>query len=118
MSRVDRNKLKDEVRAVAEGHGAGIDLDTPSHWAVDGVKDPIEFFQHLPSLMAAGSVLYAEGTSIAPELSAFYVSNQVRSAVRVARDTIFPAPDIYHFKFSAMVASRLRELAAIHPANE
>ena len=118
MNTGDRKKLKDELRAVAAGHGAGIDLDTSSHWVVESVKDPAAFFQHLPLLMPPDSILYVEGTSIAADLVSFYRSHPARNAVAVIRDTIFPAPAIYHVTFSLPVSVGLREFAACRPVKE
>ena len=100
------------------GRGDGIDLDTPFHWAVEGLKQPGSFFEHLPALLPLDSILYVEGTHIAPEVAAFYSSHRARNAVDVARDTIWPVPDIYHVSFSSDVSSRLRQFAEDVPVAE
>jgi hypothetical protein len=111
MSATGREEMIHQLRAMIPGRGDGIDLDTPFHWAVAGLKEPEPFFRHLPSLLPADSILYVEGTRIAPEMAAFYSVHRAPNAEDVARDTIAPVPDIYHFQFSVDVASRLREFA-------
>lgn len=110
-----REGIIEELRALLAGRGDGIDLDTPFHWVVDGVKQPVTFFEHLPSLLPSDSILYVEGGRIAPEVAAFYSAHRARNAVDVARDTIWPVPDIYHFSFSSDVSSRLRQFAENRP---
>ena len=100
------------------GRGDGIDLDTPFHWAVEGLKQPVSFFEHLPSLLPPDSILYVEGTSIATEVGAFYSAHRAGNAVEVARDTIAPVPEIYHFNLSAEVSARLCQFAGRHSVAE
>ena len=100
------------------GRGDGIDLDTPFHWVIEGLKQPVPFFQHLPELLPPDSILYVEGTSIAPDVAAFYSSHRARNAVDVVRDTIAPVPDIYHFSFSSEVCAGLRQFAERRPVTQ
>ena len=100
------------------GHNDGIDLDTPFHWIVEGIKQPEPFFTSLASLLPADAILYLEGGRIAPEAATFYEAHRAQNAVAVVRDTLFPEPDIYHIAFSPEVAARLRELAASRPPHE
>src|SRR5688500_17945787 len=100
MSDTGREELKEQLRAMAAGRGDGIDLDTPFHWVIEDLKQPVAFFDHLPNLLPPDSILYVEGTSIAPAVAAFYSSHRARNAVAVVRDAIAPVPDIYHFTFS------------------
>ncbi len=81
MSATDREEMIEQLRAMIAGRGDGIDLDTPCHWAIAGLKQPEPCFQHLPSLLPEGSILYVEGTSIAPEMAAFYSVNRAPNAV-------------------------------------
>jgi hypothetical protein len=108
----------EQLRAMIAGRGDGIDLDTPVHWAVEGLKQPAPFFEHLPSLLPSGSILYIEGTNIASDVAALYLAHRAGNAVDVARDTIAPVPDIYHFTFSAEVSARLRQFAGSHSVAE
>jgi hypothetical protein len=100
------------------GRGEGIKLDTPFHWAIDGLKQRAPFFEHLPSLLPSDSILYVEGVRTAPEVAAFYSSHRARNAVDVARDSIWPVPDIYQFSFSSDVSARLRQFAEARPGLE
>jgi hypothetical protein len=118
MPSPDREELKEQLRAMAAGRGDGIDLDTPSQWVIEGLKQPVGFFEHLPTLLPPDSILYVEGTSIAPDVVAFYSSHRARNAVDVVRDTIAPVPDIYHFTFSADVCAALRQFAQRRPVAE
>jgi hypothetical protein len=107
MSATDREELKDQLQAMVAGRGDGIDLDTPFQWVIEDLKQPVAFFEHLPILLPSDSILYVEGTNIAPEVAAFYLSHRARNAVDVVRDTIAPVPDIYHFTFSPEVSRRV-----------
>lgn len=113
-----RETLKDQLRAMAAGRGDGIDLDTPFHWVIENLKRPDAFFQSLPILLPPDSILYVEGTRIAPDLATFYSSHRAFNAVDVARDTIAPVPDIYHFNFSPDVSDALRKFAESRPVAE
>jgi hypothetical protein len=96
---------------MAAGRGDGIDLDTPSHWVIEGLQQPVAFFEHLPKLLPSDSILYVEGTSINAEVASFYSLHRASNAADVARDTIAPVPDVYHFTFSPDVCASLRHLA-------
>ena len=97
------------------GSGDGIDLDTPFHWSIEGLKQPGIFFEHLPESLPADAILYMEGVTIAPEVAAFYLSHRAADAGAVARDTLLPVPDIYHCTFSPRVCAALQQLAENHP---
>jgi hypothetical protein len=113
-----REKSLQQLRAMIAGRGGGIDLDTPFHWAITGLLQPGPFSQHLPSLLPPDSILYVEGNSIVPEMAAFYSAHRAPNAVEVARDTIAPAPDIYHFVFAPQVSEQMRQLAGSHSVPE
>lgn len=118
MTPDDRKKFKNEVGQMAKGMGGGIDIDTPFHWSVEGVDDPIIFFRHLHLLLPADSVLYVEGTTINPKVIAFYEKNKIRETVDVIRDTIFPVPSIFHFKLSLGLEFYLKEFDKKRPVHE
>jgi hypothetical protein len=118
MPNTDREELKEQLRAIVAGRADGIDLDTPFQWVIEDLKQPVAFFEHLPILLPSDSILYVEGTSIAPEVAAFYSSHRARKAVDVVRDTIAPVPDIYHFTFSPDVCAALRQFTERHPVAE
>lgn len=115
MEEAERDGLKGQLRAMAAGLGAGIDLDTPQRWAIQGVVDPVSFFRHLDRLIPFGSILYFEGCGIHPELSRFYAANQAPDAVSVARDTIFPIPDTFHVLMASAVLEALIGLLGQYP---
>lgn len=118
MSDIEKEKVKEQLRAMMGGRGDGIDLDTPFHWVIEDLKQPVPFFEQLPILLASDSILYVEGTRIVPEVASFYSSHRARNAVDVVRDTIAPVPDIYHFTFSTEVCARLRQFAESRPVAE
>jgi hypothetical protein len=100
------------------GRGDGIDLDTPFHWVIEDLKQPVAFFEQLPVLLPPDSILYVEGVTIAKDVAAFYSSHHARNAVDVSRDIIAPVPDVYHFTFSPDVSSGLLEFARNRPIPE
>jgi len=118
MSATDGEELREQLRAMVAGRGDGIDLDTPFQWIIEDLKQPVAFFEHLPILLPLDSILYVEGTSIAPEVAAFYSLYRAGNAVDVVRDTIAPVPDIYHFTFSRDVCAALRQFAESRPVAE
>ena len=44
MSATNREELKEQLRAMVAGRGDGIDLDTPFHWVIEDLKNPVPFF--------------------------------------------------------------------------
>jgi hypothetical protein len=98
-----REDLKEQLKGMVAGVGAGIDINTPHHWVIEGLQKPIPFFTQLQNLIPPDAILYFEGTGIAPEVGTFYLANEVQNSVAVIRDTIAPEPDIYHVKFSQRV---------------
>ncbi len=117
MNSPEREQFKESLTGLA-GHGAGLDLDTPNQWVVEGVTQAELFFTHLNRLLPADAVLYFEGCTIAPEVTAFYERYRAKDALPVVRDTIYPVPDVYHVTFSPDVIAHLRELAAKRPLEE
>ena len=118
LTESSKDELKEQLRAILAGRGDGIDLDTPFHWVIEGLKQPGAFFDQLPGLLPPDSVLYVEGTRIVGEVASFYSAHHARNAVAVVRDTIAPAPDVYHFAFSPDVCAGLRRLSERHPVAE
>jgi hypothetical protein len=118
MSDNQRDDVIKELRGMAAGRGEGIDLDTPFHWVIENLIQPVPFFQQLPLLLPPDSTLYVEGERIVPEVAAFYSAHRAENAVEVMRDTIAPVPEIYHFKFSPEVLASLRRFADSHPVTD
>jgi hypothetical protein len=118
MTNDERGQLKQSLERAIARPGEGIDLSTPFHWVSEDVEQPNAFFEQLPALLPANSVLYFEGTSIASDVAAFYDQNRSANTVPVARDTIWPVPDIYHVVFSPQVCAGLGELSARHAIPE
>lgn len=118
MTDIDREELKAQLQAMVAGRGDGIDVDTPFHWVIEDLAQPVPFFRHLPDLLPSDSILYVEGATIAPEVAAFYSSHHARNAVDVVRDMIAPVPDIYHFTFSPDICGVLIKFAESRPVAE
>ncbi len=114
----DPEAVKGELRAILAGRGDGIDLNTPVHWAVDGISQPQGFFRGLKSLLTPDDILYFEGTSIAKDVGDFYERHRPCNPVAVVRDCVFPVPDIYHTVLSVEVLSQLETWASSRPTEE
>ncbi len=96
----------------------GIDLDTRSHWVINRVEYPILFFKHLSKLLPAGSILYFEGTKIAPAAAALYADHRATNAMQVVQETVIPMPQMHHCAVSDDLLKSLAELAAGRPASD
>ena len=120
MTPPEEQSAAGELRAFIAGRGEGIVIDTPQHWVTEHVTRDlaVKFYESLPILLPADSILYFEGTSIAPPVAQFYSQHRARNAVSVARDTIFPVPDTYHVCFTPQVIAGLIELTARHEQPE
>ena len=116
MTPPSNGNASDELRAFVAGRGDGITIDTPQHWTTEEISGEhvAKFFGAISILLPPDSILYFEGTSIAPAVAEFYLAHRAGNAICVARDTIFPVPDVYHVSFSPTVTSGLIELAARH----
>ena len=55
MTDTDREELKEQLRAMSAGDGDGIGIDTPFHWVIEGLKQPVPFFEQLPELLPPDS---------------------------------------------------------------
>src|SRR5262249_47323793 len=96
----------------------GIDIDTPSQWVIEGLKDAGPFFDHLSILVPADSTLYIEGTTIVSEVANLYAAHRDYSPVAVILDTIWPEPAIYHVIFSPELTAGMRQLLEKHSVEE
>jgi hypothetical protein len=116
----EKQKPSEELRAFIAGRGDGIAIDTPRHWVTEeiGREHFAKFFESLSMLLPEDSILYFEGTSIAPDAALFYSAHRAQNAVEVARDTIFPVPDTYHVCFTRAVIAGLIELMTRHQQQE
>ena len=111
-------QLREGLRRMIAGDGAGLDLDSSDQWVIHAVREPCPFFRALPILLPPGAVLYMEGVLIAPYVAGFYERNAAANPVAVARDCISPIPDVFHVSFSAQVISSLCELADERPESD
>lgn len=114
MDTIEREGLKEQLRAMAAGRGDGIDLDSKERWLIENLTDSVSFFRHLDRLIPTGSVLYFEGCSILPGVAHFYEANKALNAVCVVRDTIFPIPETYHVATTPDVLNGIIYLLSQH----
>jgi hypothetical protein len=114
MNEVEREGLKEQLRAMAAGRGDGIDLDSVNRWVIEGLREPIGFFRHLGSLVAPDSILYFEGSAIAPDVAQLYTRNRAANAICVVQDTIFPVPEVFHVSMTKEVIEGLIALLGHH----
>ena len=120
MTPPERQTPAEELRAFIAGRGEGLVIDTPQYWVTESIRreQAPNFFQSLSMILPADSILYFEGTCIAPDVAKFYSAHRAQNAVAVARDTISPVPDTYHICFSPAVIAELIELTARHQQEE
>jgi hypothetical protein len=114
----ERDQLISGLRGILSGEGAGIDLDSPTQWVLESVRQPVPFFRALPMLLPSGAVLYFEGTTIAPYVAGFYERHAATETVPVVRDCIVPVPEVFHVAYSAPVINGLCELAGERETTE
>jgi hypothetical protein len=88
----------------------GITLGSEAGWEVAPIKDSVKFFHHLPLLLPPGSVLYFEGTSLAPDMREFFDSHPAGTTCKVHAGDRWPRPEVFHVAFSA---ETVRELAEV-----
>ena len=120
MTPPEKQTPVEELRAFIAGRGDGIAIDTPQHWVTEeiGHEHSAKFLGSLAMILPADSILYFEGTSIAPDVARFYSRRRAQNAVEVTRETIFPVPDTYHVYFTPAVIAGLIELMARHQQEE
>ncbi|RBP41490.1 hypothetical protein DES53_107323 [Roseimicrobium gellanilyticum] len=114
----EREELIEGLQDIIEGGGGGLDLDTPAHWAIDGIQEPIAFFRALSILLPPGGVLYMEGTSIAPCVAGFYERHAFAEPVPVVRDGISPIPEVFHVSFTPEVIDGLCDMVRERPLEQ
>jgi hypothetical protein len=115
MSPSERAALKDQLSATVAGRGDGIELDSPEWWVIGNVREPVAFFRHLGLLVPEDSILYFEGIAVGPEVAKFYETHRaIKGAVCVARDMLYPVPEIFHIQMGAGMTERLIELVGRH----
>jgi hypothetical protein len=115
MDIAQRAVLKEQLRAMAAGRGEGIELDTPEQWVIENVREPIAFFRHLGLLVPEDSILYIECAGVVPEVAKFYETHRAtKGTVCVARDMLYPVPEIFHVQLGSGVTERLIELIGRH----
>lgn len=118
MNNQERERLKDEMRAFVAGQADGIGIASEYRWVLTGANSPESFFKNLHLILDSDAVLYFEGCSIASDVSEFYESHKAPNPIAVARDTIFPVPQIFHVSFTPEAVARLCEFVANRPSDE
>ncbi len=118
MNDPEREHLKRNLHEMIAGCGDGIELDADFRWVVSGARQPGIFFQSLPLLLPPDAILHFEGCEVSRDICAFYEANEASDPAAVMRDTVFPASECYHVRFSPEVLARICELAATRKTNE
>jgi hypothetical protein len=118
MRSKEHEELTDGLRDILSGKREGLDLDSPTHWVIDGVRQPVRFLRAIPILLPPHGVLYTEGTEIAPFVAGFYERHAAANPTDVVRDGISPVPDVFHVSFSPAVIDGLCEMAEERPVQE
>lgn len=116
--RAKRQMMKEGARAAIASAGDDIDLDTQFCWCIKGIAQAEPFIRNLPLLLPFDAILYFEGCSVSRDVAGLYEARPALNPVPVVRDTIFPAPQVFHVAFSQEIISRLADWAAERPSNE
>lgn len=89
--------LKKLLGVVPEGERRGLTLDLHSAWEVLGGTPYIaRFLRALRHVVSGDALLYLEGGSHSPSLTAFLDSNKQPERARIQMNTIWPRPKVYH----------------------
>ena len=118
MNSSDREGLRRAITARLHPAISLIDLSGEPHWEISEIRNPLSFFEHLPALMPTGSVLYVEGTNIAPAPATFYSDYLCSDPVPIVSDILFPKPQIFHLAFSDALCAGLTKLANGRPSED
>lgn len=114
----EREELIGGLRKIIAEGGGGLDLDSPVHWVIDGILEPIAFFRAISILLPPGGALYMEGISIAPYVAGFYERHAFVDPVPVAQDGISPVPEVFHVSFTPEVIEGLCHLVSERPPEQ
>ena len=118
MNTSEKEGLKEQLRGMVAGRGDGIDLNSENRWRVEGLKNPIEFFQRLNLVIPQDSILYFEGCDVVKEVQDFYQKNRAANAVSVVRDEIFPIPETFHVTLTSEFIHGFIDLLTRHATPE
>lgn len=105
------------VRPGSEGgepEAEGIGLDEADAVNVGHVGDLCALLRAIDEAMPPGSILYVEGTSVAPDVREFLAARQTDDRVEVSKGTAWPKPAKYHLPLVGDNLRRLRALAERH----
>ena len=106
-----REVLKEQLKAMIAGRGDGICLDSADRCSITGVRDSVAFFQNLPLLIPEDSVLCFEGIDVVPAMAVFCEAHRAGDgAVCVARETVYPIPEMFHVQLGLDAIKELAEL--------
>jgi len=105
--------------AVPKEEMDGIRLDTKRpYWEVDGPRTFTELFRALEGWLPEGAVLYFEGGSPDPAISAFMSENAVQEQAHIAMGTIWPRPKVFHVPSTPIVLNKLAAMMENHAEHE
>jgi hypothetical protein len=78
------------------------------------VTDLKRLLQAIDETMPRDSVLYLEGTSIAPDVATFLESRSAKDQREVTPNTLWPKPKVFHVPLAGDNLAQLRNLADNH----
>ena len=89
----------------------GIALGQDAAWEVSPARDFPALLRALPLLLPNDAVLYLEGGSPPPDITAFFGAHCVPERSHVAMGTIWPRPQMFHLPATSENLSELASLA-------
>lgn len=94
---------------------SGIQMGGRTRWVVHGIRDYFAFFTHLDLILPKSpSVIYFEGTTIAPDVRQFMEAHSIEPWHEAYPGTVWPKPLKFHLLVSPDVLNGLVDLAARH----
>lgn len=92
--------------------------DVKSLHSIGTVRDLYALLQAIDEVVPTDTVLYVEGTSIAPEIKSFFAAHSIAGSMQLPLATMFPRPETFHVALDPGVLTALRTLADAHAEPE
>ena len=93
-------------------------LGEPELWELSPPADAEGFLRAVANLLTSDSSLYFEGTSIAPDVAAFFRAHSSASPRHIRRGTLWPRPATFHVDYTPEVLQGLISLVNAHASPE
>lgn len=105
--------------AVPPEEMAGLELRFNGCWAITAPRWDAELaFAALPKFAGKDATLYLEGGSHSDEVTTFVDAHSIPSVEQIARGTIWPRQQVYHFPATPDIFDELSRLADHHALPE